>query len=712
MELVEGEPLDRYCDKRALALDRRLGLFLDVSAAVASAHRKLVVHRDLKPGNILVTAEGTPKLLDFGIAKLLDASPGGAATATLMRAMTPAYASPEQVRGGPITTASDVYALGMILYELLAGQPPYRLEPGTGPAIERIVCEQQPERPSVKAAAGGEAVARARGLTRDRLRRRLAGDLDTIVLQALRKEPERRYASVEQLAEDVRRHLDGRPVSARPDTFGYRASRFVRRHRTGVAALVAVAALTAVYTARVARERDRARLEAVKATQVSAFLQALFRVSDPDEARGRTITVREMLDRGAARIGRDLAEQPEAQADLMALMGDVYLQLGLYPEATAQLDGALATRRRIGRGDDAAAADILQALSVVKKVEADYPAADALAGQAVALRRRLRAPPADLAASLNAQAEARRVLGDYAPAEAFSREALALRRVALPPEHRDVADNLNNLALLIHARGDYAEAEKMHRESLAMRRRVLGEDHPEYSNSLNNLAVTLSARGDYAAAEPLYREALALRRRILGADEPRTLNTQRNLGALLLEKGDGAAAEDLLREALARMRRRLDPDHPYAADALMSLALALSARGAHATAAEHAATALAAERRRHGERHPDTYRAMARQARVLQAAGEAAASERLFRLALAGQRARLPPRHPALVETLAGLGAVLAARGDAAAEPTLREALAVASERLLPSHARRAEAARSLGAHLAAKGRHHALRAR
>jgi len=707
MERVRGEPLDRYCDAGSLPVNERLRLFLDVSAAVQHAHHNLVVHRDLKPANILVTAEGTPKLLDFGIAKLLDATPGEGATATMLHAMTPAYASPEQVRGGPITTASDVYGLGVVLYELLTGQPPYRLDHRTGPEIERVICDQSPDKPSAKVARGAEVASRARGLTPERLRRRLAGDLDTIVLKALRKEPKRRYASVEQLAEDLRRHLDGRPVIARPDTFRYRAEKFVRRHRAGVVALLAVVALTAVYTAQLARERDGARLQAAKAAQVAEFLQTLFRVSDPDESRGRTVTVRELLDRGAARIQDELAAQPEAQADLMAVIGDVYLQLGLYAEATAQMEAALATRRRIGKGEDAKAAEVLQALSVVKKVAGDYEAADTLAGQAVALRRRLRGPPADLAGSLNTQAEARRVRGDYPAAESFSREALALRRVALPAEHRDIADNLNNLALLIHARGDYGAAERMHRDSLAMRRRVLGEDHPEVSNSLNNLAVTLAAHGDYAAAERHYREALALRRRILGEDEPRTLNTERNLGALLVEKGDEAAAEPVLREALDLMRGRLDADHPYASDAWMSLALALSARGAHHSAGVMAEDALARHRRRLGDRHPDTLRAMVRLARVKRAAGDRAGGQQWFRRALEGQRGILPAGHPAAAETLAGLGAGLLEDGEAAAaEPLLREAWALASERLLRGHVIRAEAAAALGGTFAARGRH------
>jgi len=705
MECVEGEALDRYCDVRSLSITARLRLFLDLSAAVQYAHSNLIVHRDIKPANVLVTADGTLKLLDFGVAKLLDALPAAGATVTLLRAMTPAYASPEQVRGDPITTASDVYGLGVVLYELLSGRPPYRLDSLTTADTERVICEQNPPKPSASVTPDAEAASRVRGLTPARLRRRLAGDLDTIVLKALRKEPARRYASVEQMAEDVRRHLEGQPVIARPDTFRYRTGKFVRRHRAGVAALLAVAALTAVYTFRLVHERDRARLEAAKAAQVADFLQTLFRVSDPDVARGRAVTVRELLDRGAARIQQELAAQPEAQADLMAVIGDVYLQLGLYDEATAQLDAALAIRRRIGMGEDAKAADVIEALSVVKKVAADYEAADRLAGQAVALRRQLREPPVALAASLNTLAEARRVRGDYPAAESFSREALALRQGALPPDHRDIADNLNNLALLIHARGDYAAAERMHRDSLAMRRRVLGEDHPEVSNSLNNLARTLAARGDYATAERHYREALALRRRILGEDEPRTLNTARNLGALLVEKGDEAAAEAVLREALDRMSGRIDPDHPYASDAQLNLALALSARGAHEPAAAMAEEALARHRRRLGDRHPDTLTAMASLARVHRAAGHRTAAEQWFRRALEGQRAVLPDRHPAMAETLAGLGAVLLEDEQTAeAEPILREAVALASERLLPGHVSRAEASVALGGWLAGQG--------
>ena len=307
MEHIEGQPIDEYCDSRKLTTIERLKLFRTVCSAVHYAHQNLVVHRDLKPRNILVTADGTPKLLDFGIAKLLKPEMYAqtiAPTETMIRPMTPDYASPEQVKGQPVTTASDIYSLGVLLYELLTGHRPYRITSYTPQELERVICDQEPERPStavnrtlaVKSADGAtqktispETVSRNREGQPDKLQRRLRGDLDNIVLMALRKEPQRRYASAEQFSEDIRRHLEGLPVIARKDTFQYRASKFIRRNKIGVAVAVAFAVLMigsiiaiALQSVRAARERDKAK-------QVSAFLTDIFKVSDPSEARGKTI---------------------------------------------------------------------------------------------------------------------------------------------------------------------------------------------------------------------------------------------------------------------------------------------------------------------------------------------------------------------------------------------------------------------------------------
>ncbi len=362
MEHIEGEPIDRYCDARRGTIRQRIELFRKVCSAVQFAHQSLVVHRDLKPGNILVTADGEPKLLDFGVAKLLDPETGEPVTATAagLRLMTPEYASPEQVRGEPITTTSDVYSLGVMLYELLTGHRPHRLKAWQAEEVKRVICEQEPEKPStavsrveeVRAEAGAivtltpEAVSRVRGEEPRRLRRLLSGDLDSIVLRALRKEPQYRYASVEQLSKDLRRHLEGRPVRARKGTFAYRTGKLLRRRGKELAAAAAALLLAGVAVDRESQQRHTA-CERDRAQRISGFLVELFKVSDPSEARGNSVTAREILDRSAARIEQELEKDPELRAALMTTIGEIYGNLGLYSEATQLLETALAQRQQL-----------------------------------------------------------------------------------------------------------------------------------------------------------------------------------------------------------------------------------------------------------------------------------------------------------------------------------------------------------------------------
>lgn len=352
MEYVDGLPIDEYCDRNRLTLAQRLALFRGVCAAVHAAHQNLVVHRDLKPSNILVTKDRTLKLLDFGIAKLMevrDTVHTVAVTHADVRLFTPGHASPEQIRGEPITTMTDVYLLGVLLYELLTGRKPFDVRDLRLSQIESVICEQDAPPPSTVVNTRGatvadqlriERAARARQSTTSKLRRDIAGDLDNIVMKAMRKEPARRYASADELAVDIKRHDSGKPVIARGDTWTYRTHKFLRRHTMAVAAscalvlmLACLVTLLALQAHRIAEQRAIAEQERQRSDEVAAFLVDLFKVADPRESYGEATTARQLLERGAERIRLELKNQPVARADMMETIGRVYVGLGLAEKA-------------------------------------------------------------------------------------------------------------------------------------------------------------------------------------------------------------------------------------------------------------------------------------------------------------------------------------------------------------------------------------------
>jgi serine/threonine-protein kinase len=580
MEHVEGEPIDVHCDRRRLSTRERLELFRSVCSAVQLAHQNLVVHRDLKPANILVTSDGTVKLLDFGIAKLLAPQPeaGGHAAPTLAHwggaPLTPRYASPEQVRGEPITTASDVYSLGVVLYELLTGHRPYRLDTLSPTEIERVVCGAVPPRPSTAVrrseelvtADGGrllltpDAVAGVREGDPARLSRRLAGDLDTILLTALRKEPDRRFASAEQLAEDIRLYLAGLPIRSRPDSFRYRAGKFVVRHAFGVAAatgalilLLAFAGAMAWQRAEIAaRSREVAR-ERDRAEATRKFLIDLIGEADPRQAKGKEVTVREVLDQHAGPLAGETSLDPATRGDVLDALGVVYRSLGNFEKAGPLLREALALRRR-ALGDE----------------------------------------HVQVAESLHNLANLERELHHTAEAERLMRQALAIQRRAFPQGHRDLARGLNNFASLLRDKADAAgkagkpflvEAETLAREGLAMKLRLFGEKNTEVAQSLNTLAAILVREGKLAEAEPLLRRSITLRRALDGPLSPGLAKTIHNLAVLLEGENRLAEAEALDRESLD-MRRKLYPEgHPELVTSLESLSDLRSRRGDNVEAA-------------------------------------------------------------------------------------------------------------------------------
>ncbi|MEM1177577.1 MAG: serine/threonine-protein kinase [Acidobacteriota bacterium] len=549
MEYVEGRSLLEHADAQRLDLRRRLRLMIDMCHAVDAAHRRLIIHRDLKPTNVLVTADGQVKLLDFGIAQLLDRDPELEATQPERRLLTPAYASPEQLAGEALTTATDIYSLGAVLYRLLTGSVPF---PGTADGGAPNSRREPPVRPSLSVADApdAESIASSRGLSPAVLVRRLRGDLDTIGLRALALRPEDRYGSVTALAEDLQRHLDDRPILAKRPGLGLRVLKLVRRHRltAAVMALASVglaAALVAVLWQ--ARQADRARVEAER---VSDFLTELVEAATPEAARGEVVSVADILDRGAERIEGELAEEPQARARLATTMGRAYGSLGDYRQALRLHRTALAIReRRFGLGSVEWATSAHEvAVSLINLDEADQ--AHGLLLEAEDIRRRSAVPADDLADTLNSLAQIERRKRRPKAAEAYYLEALELYRRAHGERHEDVAGALYGLGVLKFSQGDFPPAETYLADALQMRTETLGDDHPATLNAASNLARVLRKRGQLSQAATLLTQTLAIQRRLLG-------DRHRSVGAALIflskiraDQGLKAESVELLRTAI------------------------------------------------------------------------------------------------------------------------------------------------------------------
>ncbi len=597
MELVDGVPVTDYCNERSLSVEARLRLFLDVCAAVQHAHQKGVVHRDLKPSNILVAEhESRPsvKVIDFGIAKAVaDTQLGEDEHVTRLGQMigTPAYMSPEQAEGRTmeVDTRTDVYSLGVLMYQVLVGVLPFEF----GPSVMRSLRETDRDsvpRPSARFATLGNR--RARLATERRtdpagLGRKLASNLDWIVLRAMENAPERRYQTVNALAEDIERYLDDRPVTARPPSRAYVLGRFVKRNRKTVfaaaAVLLALVGGIAVATVGLVRAIEAERVasrEAATSAQVSEFLVGLFEISDPGESRGQTVTAKEILDVGVGNIETALVDQPEVQTRMMNTMGRVYRNIGLYEEAMPLFRHALERRRDTLGPDHADVAETLEEFGVLLRLTGDTEGAAQAHREALRIRRDVFGEPsAEAAQSLNNLGLALYEQGEYAAAEPLFRQGLAMYRQLDPPDEEGLSINLNNLAGLLDKQGDFAGAERLYRESLALRRSLHGERHPQIATVLNNLGVLMAEQGDYERAEPFYRDALAMRRAVLGNDHMQVGISLNNLALLLRRKGDFAAAEPLYRESLEVRRRALGDEHPAVATGLNNLAGLLLARG-------------------------------------------------------------------------------------------------------------------------------------
>ena len=660
MEIIEGRRIDEWCVQDQVPLRRRLEVFEAVCEAVSYAHQNLVLHRDLKPSNILVTAGDTPKLLDFGIAKLLRGEPGdigSAQTLTRMeeRLLTPEYASPEQLMGMPLNTASDIYSLGVLLYQLASGRLPHQPDGETpqNPLSWAFARQERDAAPLSETARRARANGNTLTPAHDRFATQHSAELDAVAAKALEMEPTRRYSSVQELAEDLRRLLDGRPVLARHQTWGYRTFKLIRRHRVGVAvtALVAASMMAAVvgttWQASVAQqERLRAEDEKRQAEAVGEFLVELFAVSDPYSQaalvdgsqpafapRGTAITARDLLDAGARRIRADLREEPLAKAEIQRTMAQAYLGLFHFDEARALLETALEDLAPLdahNREVALAQAALLRVLGRLEAHEGDFESAERHLKNAERHYLALGdAGKEELPLALEYLGELERLKGNFSTAEALMLRAVELHRAAHGEHSLETSRARAGLAEII-GRQRRPEATELYRRVLKDRTDLLGENHPLVLETTNNLAVSSLAH-DAPAAQRIFEQLLESQSTVLGPDHADLAPTLYNLAVTLLGQKRSQEAGELLDRAWT-----------LAKDAPMS----------------QIAGRIQMKRGLLREFAKDTEAAVA-----------------IYRDALAIRRQFFPEGHPEIVNTLLRLGNLLAQQGDPQAEPLLREVL-------------------------------------
>lgn len=584
MEFIDGIPITEYCNQNNLNINQRLKLFRDVCSAVQYAHQNLVVHRDIKPGNILVTNDGHPKLLDFGIAKLLDENileNEEGLTRTGIWHLTPEYASPEQIKGEQITTASDIYSLGVMLYQILTEEQPYKITNNSPSAISKIITDENIIKPSdrirktISRSAGSDSNdpvslenENKQDEKRQKLFHRLRGDLDNIVLKAMHKDPARRYVSVEQFSEDIRRHLVGLPVIAQKDTAGYRISKFVQRHKKGVVVSSAfllfmiISLIAIIWQANIAaKERDKARTEAIKVETVNKFLQDMLSSVDPTEI-GKDVKVYDILKKAADEVGKRFEGQPEIEAAIRKTIGRTLTNLGEFDQAKPHLDKALELNRIVYGDESNQAAASIYDIAFYYHWIADLKTADSLYQKSISIFRKNKdAPPRDLASALNDFGILKNDYAEYESAKKYHQEALDIFEKNFGEKDRDVASTVNNIAITLHELKEIEEAEKYFLRSLKMNIELFGENSPEASSNYNNLGYIYIDKNDNEKAEWYFKKSLELKINHYGDKHSLVGLANMNLGGFQFRIGKIDESYEYVSRALENFKTSLNPEH-------------------------------------------------------------------------------------------------------------------------------------------------------
>ncbi|MCH9649326.1 MAG: serine/threonine-protein kinase [Deltaproteobacteria bacterium] len=709
MEYVEGLPLDSYCREHSLGVEERLSLMIKICSAVHYAHQNLLVHRDLKPANVLVTADGTPKLLDFGIAKALGAEgelEGSKLTSQGIRPMTPGYASPEQVQGKELDRTSDIYSLGVLLYELLTDEGPYHLEGMSLGELEGAICHQVPALPSIR--------LRQRSRTADgtsQAARGLEGDLDTITMMALRKEPERRYSTASQLAEDLENHLHHRPVMARAESWTYRCGRFLRRHRVPVAvAALAVTAVLATVVVALLGHFEEAKRTAEQRDQAQQALEGLiqvFRMADPHHGAGGVISAEEMLSEGARQAQQSFRDHPGQLATVLDAIGQAYLGLGLTKKASSLLEEVVEIRSRLPNATTEEIVAGLTHLAEAHVAQADFARAETL------LLEAMRRGQGRVSASVEARIVAHRGLamlrleqGRLAEAEDLQRETLRIFEEVPKPQPLDRAMALHELGATLQLRGLIKESMALHREALEIETALVPEDDLILAQGRQYLAATLLVQEENSEAEELLEKVLAVRRAALPSDHPQIGSTINTLAVAVGQSRQLGRAEALYREAIEQSQRGLGPDHPDLAIMHGNLAITVAQQGRFEEAEEEARIALQIQGTALEEGQLFTGGTKVALAVVLHLAGELEEAEYLLRAALEDYGASSLSDDLRTATLLLQLGRLRFKRGDVEeAAVHFQDCLRIRRLRLAPEKWQIAEAKGAYGVALATLGR-------